>query len=345
MPFGSITPTKGDTGATGAGGATGAAGANGHGSTTTSSAPTQPASDWILHVADGTAFPSGAWLFCTDGTNSILGPILSGGGTANLTIDHTQQIVVGTVSGIANGSTVTFAGKTGATGPQGPAGRVTSNFENMLVTTLACNRVYALSNAGNGNTETDLGSDGQNGIWTNGSQVSPMVIGNNKKAALFDGSSAYLSIPTTNLPIGGGVWTIGMLLCELSHTPTLQWAWSIGDPSQSLHFAEIDWGTNALETAGSAVNWNGALDKYPFKMLIATYDGSSVKVYCNDPTYPTIATGAVTFALSYGAAVIGASSKGTPDQFANMVAQYWFLKKSVMSSTDMYKILSALMGN
>ncbi|MGH9637094.1 MAG: hypothetical protein ACRD72_19865, partial [Candidatus Angelobacter sp.] len=126
-------------------------------------------------------------------------------------------------------------GSKGPAGATGPAGSVTSNFESVLLG-LSPTRCYALSNAGSGTTETDLGSDAQDGTWSasGASQVSGMVIGNTKKAALFNGVAGTLSIPTTNLPTGAGLWTIGILFKELSRGATLQMAWMLGTSGASL---------------------------------------------------------------------------------------------------------------
>lgn len=114
--FGDGTPPGGPTTSSGAG------------ATSTTGAITTSSSDYVVPVANGTAFPNGTYAYINDGTNSVLAPVKSGGGTNTLTLDHTLATTTGTVTSIATGTTVTFGGKTGATGatgatgPTGPAG-------------------------------------------------------------------------------------------------------------------------------------------------------------------------------------------------------------------------------
>lgn len=100
---------------TGGGGGTGPAGPSGHGSTTTTAAPSASGGNWVFTVADTTAFnAAGLPIYCSDGTNSIRGHVVSVASSTQLTVapDSTS----GTISSITNGSTFTFSGATGGGG-------------------------------------------------------------------------------------------------------------------------------------------------------------------------------------------------------------------------------------
>jgi hypothetical protein len=92
-------------------------GTPGSGATRTTSSASISSTTTIA-VSDGTAFPNGAYLYATDGTNYIQGRVASGGGTTSLVV------VVSSYSGstLASSATVTFSGIQGPTGSQGPAG-------------------------------------------------------------------------------------------------------------------------------------------------------------------------------------------------------------------------------
>jgi len=99
----------------------GPAGANGHGSTTTTAAPTLVSGNWRFTVADTTAFNAfGLPIYCGDSTNSIRGTVYNV--LSSTQIDITPVSSIGTVSSITNGSTFTFSGVAGATGPSGAGG-------------------------------------------------------------------------------------------------------------------------------------------------------------------------------------------------------------------------------
>jgi len=106
---------------TGGGGGTGPqgpTGPSGHGSTTTTAAPTASGGNWVFTVGDTTAFnASNLPIYCSDGTNSIRGHVVSVASPTQLTVapDSTS----GTISSISTGSTFTFSGVAGATGHAG----------------------------------------------------------------------------------------------------------------------------------------------------------------------------------------------------------------------------------
>ena len=108
---------------TGGGGAgpQGATGPSGHGSTTTTAAPSASGGNWLFTVGDTTAFVAfGTPVYCSDGTNSIYGTVVNVISTTQLTVAPTTT--TGTVTSISNGSTFTFTGVAGPTGPAGSGG-------------------------------------------------------------------------------------------------------------------------------------------------------------------------------------------------------------------------------
>ena len=111
---------------TGGGGGTGPqgpTGPSGHGSTTTTAAPSASGSDWIFTLADTTAFSAvGLPIYCVDAatpSNWIRGHVISFSST---TLTIAPDATGGTISSITNGSTFTFSGVAGATGPAGGGG-------------------------------------------------------------------------------------------------------------------------------------------------------------------------------------------------------------------------------
>lgn len=99
----------------------GPAGATGHGSTTTTAAPTLVSGNWRFTVADTAAFNAfGLPIYCGDGTNSIRGTVYNV--LSSTQLDIAPDSTSGTVSAITNGSTFTFSGVAGATGPAGGGG-------------------------------------------------------------------------------------------------------------------------------------------------------------------------------------------------------------------------------
>ena len=90
----------------------------GHGSTTTTAAPSASGGNWVFTLGDTTAFSAASLpIYCSDGTNSIHGHVVSVINPTQLTV--APDSTVGTVSSIANGSTFTFSG---VSGPQGATG-------------------------------------------------------------------------------------------------------------------------------------------------------------------------------------------------------------------------------
>jgi len=104
QPCGGIGP-QGNTGPQGN------IGPNGHGSTTTTSSA-NIAPNIVLSVVDNTAFPSGSWVYATNGTYWVQGKVTSVSGTNSISIS--TYYAVG--STLPSGAAVTFSGIQGPTG-------------------------------------------------------------------------------------------------------------------------------------------------------------------------------------------------------------------------------------
>lgn len=226
------------------------------------------------------------------------------------------------------------------TPPGGPQAGFASNFKSALLA-LSPTRLYALSNPGSGNTEADLGSDGAPGTWHgSATQGRGLVIGDSNKAALFDGSTSYLDVPTSGLPSGSQSFSMGMVLLPLS--PASQQYAAFGDTTVGFHFIALDYsGTqfqlgNASYTRDSA---NGPL------LLVGTYNSASPTelLYIQGNK---VVSATDTFTFSYGHAHIGASAKTSPDAFATMAAQYWFMiTGTILTQAQIYGLVAAMLGN
>lgn len=223
-----------------------------------------------------------------------------------------------------------------------------------VIASLAPTRWYRLANAGAGTTEIDRGSDGLNATWsaTGASKVRGMELGDNSSAALFDGTSGWLSIPTSNLPTGAQSFSVGMVMKILDLNPGgVRTGWLMGNSGGAGvgHICGFDYSTNQLQldmnTTFISESWGAAnplIAADGCVLWCITYDGTTARLHMNGRY--SILSAVITLALAYGTAAIGSFVQS--GDFATMAAQDWFLiKGTVLTVAQLYNLASALRGN
>lgn len=249
-------------------------------------------------------------------------------------------------------------GPTGATGPKGDKGdpgapgTVTSNFRAQMAA-LSPTRYYYCNNAGNNNTETDHGSDGQNGTWSasGSSAVRGMILGVTDNAALLDGSAGRLGFPTTGLPTGASSWSAVHVFSIYDKSGgSVHSAWGMA-PLTSAHGFTLDWSNTLLEMNATpgffTIGWQdvGMIDGSGPYLATVTYDGVTLRLYLWD-RFVNSATTTLNLIMAGGTGSIGSTGDGSPIQFSKIVSQDWAMfAGTVLTPAQIYNLSAALAGN
>jgi hypothetical protein len=162
------------------------------------------------------------------------------------------------------------------------------------VLALSPKRYYRLGET-SGTVANDLGSDAQNGtIQAAGTGVTlnqaSLILTDAANASMLftPGSAGYITLPTTSLPTGAGAWSVAAWVkmpATLPASGTFNTVWNFGTKSTNQfvelfyrgsggHFEIDDW-SGAVVTAISTPVGGGTY------FLVATYDGTTCKLYIN----------------------------------------------------------------
>lgn len=169
----------------------------------------------------------------------------------------------------------------------------------LMLSTSGLLRYYRLGES-SGTTATDSKS-AQNGTYTGGFTLNQAaLVDDANPAAKFNGSTGYVSLPTTSLPTGNAAYTIGA------------WFNAAALPAASAVILGYgNWGTNlsaphiAINSSGQAYagTYNG--DTTPVgsvaagttHLLVATYDGTTLTCYLDGVNIGTATPGTLTVTL------------------------------------------------
>jgi hypothetical protein len=246
-------------------------------------------------------------------------------------------------------------GATGPTGPTGPAGTISSNFRTRIAA-LAPTRWYQCTNAGSSTTETDHGSDGQDGTWSSSgaSTARGIIIGQTGTATLLDGTAGRLDMPTTGLPTGAGTWSVVHLFTLYDKSAGgVHSAWGLGAAGTASHNSVgLDWSSSLIEANNNpgffTVGWQDVAMVNGMGTYLATmtYDATTLRVYLFGRF---IFSAASALNLSYGSgakASIGSTGDSTPAQFSKIITADWFLTSgTVLTAAQIYDLYAAWQGN
>lgn len=145
-------------------------------------------------------------------------------------------------------------------------------------------RYYRLGET-SGTVATDIGSQARNGTYTGGYTLnqSPLIAGDTNHSVLFDGTSGYVSLPTTSLPTGSANWSLEGWI-KITGAPGTNpsiivlfgnWGTSAAVAALGLRTTKVgdatDFGTDAIGTTVLSLNTP--------HHLVATYDGTTMRLY------------------------------------------------------------------
>lgn len=165
--------------------------------------------------------------------------------------------------------------------------------------------------AGNGN---DLSGNGRNGTAHGGvtfGQASLLTKDPAGSAALFDGSSGYISLPTAGLPTGAHAWTLETWMSFTSAPSTnpgaLVGMGNWGTSAQAAVLGMRTTNTADLTDFGTDVISPSALATSTPHHVVGTYDGVTLRLFVDSVL---VASHAATINLVQNAASIGRAGSG-----------------------------------
>lgn len=172
-------------------------------------------------------------------------------------------------------------------------------------------RYYRLGEA-SGTTATDSSSAGQNGTYsaTGVTYGVPSAVGDANTAVSFDGSTGFMSAPSSGLPTGATPISFGcwVNLTELPGVQTYPMLLGNGAGGQTLAFFIDSSGKINLSTNAAGTPLMGPLAVGQWYFLCGTYDGTQGRLYVNG----TLLAGPtpLTLNLTYGSLYVGQNSVG-----------------------------------
>jgi Concanavalin A-like lectin/glucanases superfamily len=190
---------------------------------------------------------------------------------------------------------------------------------NYKATTLAKSpiRYYRLDET-SGTTAYDLGSGVQNGTLHGGITLAQpgLLFKDLNYSMLFNGSSGYISVPTTGMPTGAAAWSMECwvhmpLAITAAYGPIMEFGTFGGTANQG---ARLDYGGGfgnafAIDNADWSASVQGTLAPLAGHTyhLIATYDGTTIRLYINGELAGSTA---YTFNIVLASALIGTAESG-----------------------------------
>lgn len=138
-------------------------------------------------------------------------------------------------------------------------------------------RYYRLDEA-SGTSAYDIGGTGQTGTY-NGSPtlgVPGAISGDTDTAITLNGSSQFVSLPTTGLPSGSAAWSVGCWV-KLSATPSAfvcMATWGTNTANQRVEMAFNSGGQPYVGFGGGAVATGSVLTNNVWHLVVGTFDGA-----------------------------------------------------------------------
>lgn len=176
-------------------------------------------------------------------------------------------------------------------------------------------RYYRMNESGT--TAYDCSANGTNGTYSGGvSSTSGLLTGDTDAAQSFNGTSGYMSSPSTVLPSGNSSWTL-LCLFNLSGTPGtvgMLAEWGVWGTSNQYAFLDINSSRVVTGGIGGAINpTSSALSTGTTHLVALTWDGATQKLYIDNGAATTHSASAA--ALGTGNLLVGAANSGSPTDF------------------------------
>jgi Concanavalin A-like lectin/glucanases superfamily len=174
-------------------------------------------------------------------------------------------------------------------------------------------RYYRLGDSGA--TAHDSGSQAQDGTLNGGITTGQtgLIAGDANTSMLFDGSTGYISLPTTGLPTGAAAWSMEAWV-KMPSVPTtgLRTIMSFGTRSGTqfalLAYGGADNGWEVWDWASRYIFVAGAATANTVYHVVLTYNGTTLTLYLNGSS---IGTSAATLNIVLTEATIGWDHAGT----------------------------------
>ena len=179
---------------------------------------------------------------------------------------------------------------------------------------------YYRTDENSGTVAHDLGASGQNGTISGGVSATGGLVGADRDGGmLFDGSSGYISLPATGLPSGASAVSLECWFKIASIPSTFPMLLSLGNRTAGQQFdIYIDASGNLwCEILSVATAGGGSISLNTPHHAVATYDGTTLKLYLDGVLLSTTATG--TASVTYGAAAIGAQASPLGGYFPGII--------------------------
>jgi len=184
-------------------------------------------------------------------------------------------------------------------------------------------RYYRLNDTNT--TAVDIGSGAQNGTLhgTITESQSGLLTGDSDNCMLFDGSTGYVSLPTTGLPTGASAWSIEAW-CKISAIPSATYhsIASFGTYGTNQKMAGLSIKSSGTTAQFMCTTYNGDILSSNISAntayhVVGTYDGTNTRLYVNG----ALAAGPTPFTLTIALAFasIGAENSTAQDFFSGLI--------------------------
>lgn len=170
-------------------------------------------------------------------------------------------------------------------------------------------RYYRLGEA-SGSTAVDSSSSAQNGTYVGGVTLgqSGLIVSDPNGAVRFDGSTSYVSVPTTGLPTGSQAWSMECWFKYPVISSNYEGLLCMGHTVHNAHSVADLYHDPTVHKI--SIGFNSGDDLYPTSVvqagviyhIAATYDGTTVRLYWNGILQ---ASEAVALNISYGICRVG----------------------------------------
>ncbi|SRR6266480_950260 len=196
-------------------------------------------------------------------------------------------------------------------------------------------RYYRL-NESSGTNIVDSGSQAHNGTLNGGVTLSQagLIFADSDTSMLFNGTTGYISLPTTSLPTSAGAWTLEAWVKMPSSLPAnfpvpLHMGTSTGGASNATSLV-YNAGTVSLGDGQNFLITGGTLVANGVYHLVGTYDGTTAKLYINGVS---IGSTTHTYTVAYGVSYIGNDDSS---DFWNGIIDEAAIYSTALSSTRVF---------
>jgi hypothetical protein len=196
-------------------------------------------------------------------------------------------------------------------------------------------RLYTLGDNAGQTTVVDLGSQLQNGTVTGGVTLGQSGDQLNYTAALLNGTTGYITMPSPGtLPTGNAAWSLEALVNIASNPSSTATVVGIGTSTSSKSVGQIlitSSGVPQADVNGSTVSGT-ALSTATWHHLVATYDGTTLKLYVDGSSVGTPTTPG-TLSLTGAYATIGVRPAASTGAFLPGTVQMVAVYNAALTST------------